>query len=169
MTSNSSTKNEEHDIPSHILETILDWVVRSWNCGCLVTCFCYQLIAKPGNKTAAVSWPDPYERIRGSASREAQCLIKTHWGQVTHICVVNVTIIGPDKGLSPGRRQAIIWTSAGILLIGPLGTNFGEILIEIFTFSLTKMHLKMSVKWRRFCLGLNVLILQWYHSWSTTV
>ena len=25
----------------------------------LVTWFCYQLIAKPGNKTAAVSWPDP--------------------------------------------------------------------------------------------------------------
>ena len=34
--------------------------VRSRNCGCLVTWFCYQLIAKPGNKTAAVSWPDPY-------------------------------------------------------------------------------------------------------------
>ena len=30
-----------------------------------------------------------------------------------------------------GRRQAIIWTNAGILLIGPLVTNFGEILIEI--------------------------------------
>ena len=34
--------------------------VRSLNCGCLVTWFCYQLIAKPGNKTAAVSWPDPF-------------------------------------------------------------------------------------------------------------
>ena len=33
--------------------------VRSRNCGCLITWFCYQLIAKPGNKTAAVSWPDP--------------------------------------------------------------------------------------------------------------
>ena len=33
--------------------------VRSWNCGCLVTWFCYQLIAKPGNKTATVPWPDP--------------------------------------------------------------------------------------------------------------
>ena len=39
---------------SHII-----WV-RSRNCGCLVTWFCYQLIAKPGNKTAAVLWPDPY-------------------------------------------------------------------------------------------------------------
>ena len=58
--------------------------VRWRNCGCLVTWFCYQLsiswllmswrrkepghqqpwywqlIAEPGNKTAAVSWPDPY-------------------------------------------------------------------------------------------------------------
>ena len=68
----------------------------------------------------------------------------THWGRVTHICVSNLTIIGSDNGLSPGRRQAVIWTSAGILLIGPLGTNFSEILIGIETFSLKKMHLKMS-------------------------
>ena len=32
--------------------------VRSRRCGCLVTWFCYQMIAKPGNKTAALSWPD---------------------------------------------------------------------------------------------------------------
>ena len=44
-----------HDI---IMLNII-WV-RSRNCGCLVTWFCYQLIAKPGNKTAAVSWPDPF-------------------------------------------------------------------------------------------------------------
>ena len=41
-------------------------------------------------------------------------------------------------------RQVIIWTNAGILLIGPLGTNFGEILIEINTFSFKQMRLKMS-------------------------
>ena len=39
-----------------------------------------------------------------------------------------------DNGLSPGRRKAIIWTNAGISLIGPLGTNFSEILTEIITF-----------------------------------
>ena len=38
--------------------------VRSRNCGCLVTWFCSHLIAKPGNKTAAVSWPDPYQLWR---------------------------------------------------------------------------------------------------------
>ena len=62
-----------------------------------------------------------------------------------------------DNGLSPGRRQAIIWTNAGILIFGPLGTNFSEILIEIYTVSSKKMHLKMSGKWRPFCLGLNEL------------
>ena len=83
----------------------------------------------------------------------------THWGPVTHICVGKLTIIGSDNGLSPWRRQAIIWTNAGILLIRPLGTNFSEILIEIQTFSFKKKYLKMSsAKWRPLCLGLNVLI-----------
>ena len=82
----------------------------------------------------------------------------THWGWVTHICVVKLTTIGSDNGLAPGRPQAIIWTNAGILLIGPLETNFSEILFGIHTSSFKKMHLKMSsAKWRAFYLGLNVL------------
>ena len=43
----------------------------------------------------------------------------THWGRVTHICVNDLTIIGSANGLSPGRRQAIIRTNAGILLFRP--------------------------------------------------
>ena len=82
----------------------------------------------------------------------------THWGRVTHVCVSKVTIIVSNNGLSPGRRQAIIWNNAGILLIGPLGTNFNEISIGIQTISFKKMHFNMSsAKWRPFCLGLNVL------------
>ena len=85
--------------------------------------------------------------------------VLTHWGRVTHICVGKLSIIGSDNGLSPSRRQAIIWTNTGILLIGILGTNFSEISIEIYTFSFKKMHLKMlSGKWRPCCLGLNVLM-----------
>ena len=84
--------------------------------------------------------------------------ILTHWGRVTPVCVGKLTIIGSDNGLSPGRRQTIIWTNAGILLIGPLGTNFSEIVVGIQAFSFKKIHLKMSsAKWRPFCLGLNVL------------
>ena len=85
-------------------------------------------------------------------------IILTHWGRVTHICVGKSTIIGSDNGLSPDRRQAIIRTNAGILLIGPLGTYFSEILTGIQTFPFKKMHLKMSsAKWRPFCLDLKVL------------
>ena len=66
----------------------------------------------------------------------------TYRGQVTHICVGKLTITGSDNGLSPGRRQAmspgrrqtIIWANVGILLIGPLGTNFSEIQIGVQTF-----------------------------------
>ena len=77
---------------------------------------------------------------------------------MTHICVRKLTITGSDNGLSPGRRQAIIWINVGILLIRTLGTNFSEILSEIHAFSFKKMHLKMSsAKWRPFSLGLNVL------------
>ena len=73
----------------------------------------------------------------------------TNISQLINIC--------SDDGLSPGRRQAIIWNNAGILLIGPLGTNFNDLLIKIHTFSFRKIHLKMlSGKWRPFCLGLNV-------------
>ena len=78
---------------------------------------------------------------------------------MTHICVGKLTNIGSYNALSPGRRQAIIWTNAGILLIRPLGTNFSEIPIGIQTFLFKKMHLKMSsAKWRLFGLGLNELI-----------
>ena len=82
----------------------------------------------------------------------------THWGRVTHKCISKLYHHCSDNGLSPGQCQAIIWTNPGILLIGPLGTNLSEILVGIHIFSFKKMHLKMSsIKWRPFCLGLNVL------------
>ena len=87
----------------------------------------------------------------------------THWGRVMHICVGKLIVIGSDNGLSSGCRQAIIWADAGILLIEPFGTNFGDILIKIQTFSFVKMHLKWSsVKLRPFCLSLDVLSFAQY-------
>ena len=92
--------------------------------------------------------------------------VLTHRGRVTHICVGKLTIIDSDNGLSPGQRQAIFWTNAGIWLVGPFATNFNGILIGIQIFSLKKMHLKMSsAKWRPFCLGLNVLNCQTIYKW----
>ena len=47
------------------------------------------------------------------------------------------------------RRQAITYTSARLLSIGSLRTNFSEIRIEIPNSSFTKMHIKSSsAKWR---------------------
>ena len=87
---------------------------------------------------------------------------------MTHICVCKLSTIGSNNGLSLGRRQAVIWNNAAILLIRPLGTNFSEILIGIQTFSFKKIHLKMSsAKWRPFCLCLNVFMTVrylWFHA-----
>ena len=91
-----------------------------------------------------------------------------HRDWVTDICVNNLNIIGSDNGLSPGRCQAIIWTNAVILLMSPLGTNFSEVLTEMYIFSFTKVHLKMSSgKWRPFCLGLNVITSDLLEEWNT--
>ena len=61
--------------------------------------------------------------------------------------------IGSDNGLSLIRSKAIMYTNAMSLSITPLGTNFGDILIKIQTFSFRKMHLEMSsAKWRPYSL-----------------
>ena len=117
--------------PEHIIEIL--WTVRKKCCDFIIII------------------NDPHKSHNSSG-----CL--THWGRVTHICVSKLTSIGSDNGLSPGRRQAIIWTNAGILFIRTLGTSISEILGEIHSFSFWKMHLKMaSAKWRLFGLGLNEL------------
>ena len=78
--------------------------------------------------------------------------------------LVIYAIIGSDNGLSPNWYQLIILTNAGLSLMGSPGTNFNEILIEIYTFSIKKIHLKMpSEKWRPFCVGLIVLKLRDWH------
>ena len=84
----------------------------------------------------------------------------THWGRLPHtgIYIGNLTIIDSDNGLSPGRRQAIIWTNAGILLFWILRNKFQWNLNRIHIFSFKKMRLKVSsAKWWPFCFGLNVL------------
>ena len=130
----------------------------SWNFKCIWFMRCHQA---EHSMTGNIRYPDlsPFYKMADEIPRNLTALlVLTHWGRVTHICVAYLTIIGSDNGLSPSRRQAIIWTNAGILLIIPFGTNFSEILIEIHTFSFKKMHLKMSsAKRRPFCLGLNVL------------
>ena len=73
-----------------------------------------------------------------TAACKGRHVLITRWGWVTHICVSKLTSIGSDNGLSPGRRQAIIWSKADLLSIEPWGTKFSDILIEIQTFPLKK-------------------------------
>ena len=75
--------------------------------------------------------------------------------------------IGSDNGMSPIRRQAIISTSARLLSIGPLGTNFSEIVVTNRTFSFKKMRLKMSpTKWRPFIVKVWKEIIPRRNHWS---
>ena len=76
-------------------------------------------------------------------------VILTHW--VTYICVSKLTIIDWDNGLSPGQFRAIIWTNAAILLIGPLGTNFSEIIIKIYLFFIQENAFENAVRQWAIC------------------
>ena len=83
------------------------------------------------------------------------------WGRMTHICVNKLNIFGSDNGLSPGRRQAIKWTNAGILLTRTLGTKFSDILNAIHAFLIKNAFQNVAWKMASICLGLNVSIIAW--------
>ena len=104
--------------------------------------------------TWSTSWVFPRVWVLAKVASKG---ILTHW-VASILCLRKLTIIGSDNDLSSGRRQAIIWTSVGILSIRPWVTYFNEILFGIRKFSFKKMPLKISsAKWRPFCLSLNVL------------
>ena len=76
-------------------------------------------------------WSNVVEGIWSSATSQ-----KT---KSSHLWISKLIIIDSHNGLSPGWRQAIIWTNAGMFLI------------EIPTFAFEKMRLKVSfAKWRPF-------------------
>ena len=99
---------------------------------------------------------------------EPHHILSTHWCRAMHICVHKLTIIVSDNGLLSGRRQAIILTIAGILFIGPLGTNCSENLIKIHTFSFKKIYFKMLFGiCRPFCLSLKCMCKTTIHGLRT--
>ena len=87
----------------------------------------------------------------------------THWGRVTHICVGYLFIIGSDNGSLSGRRQAIIQTNAGILLIGPLQQTSVKFESEFKHFHWRKYIWKCRLGNVCHYLGLNggTLVLYW--------
>ena len=83
----------------------------------------WMCIVKLDQSAKRTEWNDPSIMLVGLAPINVVHTL-THWGRVTHICVVKPTIISSDNDLSPIRCQAITWINAGILLIGPLGRKF---------------------------------------------
>ena len=92
-----------------------DWFqviwVRSWNCGCLVTWFCYQLIAKPGNKTATVPWPDPYVLVNTDQVNECimTCPNNQNGGLRQYRCKSSVQNVFNLYLWLPVRKTIILW------------------------------------------------------------
>ena len=88
------------------------------------------------------------EVLKLNDSPEKWAFILNHRCWVTHICVNKLTIFGSDSGLSYGRRQAIIWTNDGLLLIGTnivnIVANTSKILIEIQQYSFMEMYYKLA-------------------------
>ena len=135
------------------------WLAVLWRHVINMTIFLFELISECFVKHILFVFVIMVSKDQLHVLLLSRCCLDSLRPSDAYICVSKLSIIGSDNGLSPDRPQAIIWTNAGILLIGTLGTNFNEISIWIQTFSFKKMHLNMSsAKWRPFCLGLNVLI-----------
>ena len=89
----------------YLVKMIFDWNFNG---------FCKELIRKTLALVQVMAWRSVGDKLWHESWHK--CFIRpylTHWGRVAHICVSKLTIIGSDNGLSPGRRQAIIWTNAG--------------------------------------------------------
>ena len=70
-----------------------------------------------------------YRLVNRGPGGSTYYLIEAKW------CIyasINYANFGSDNGLSPVRRQSIIWTNAGILKAGALRTYFSQININIW-------------------------------------
>ena len=145
----------------HECSTLYSWYLLTHNT-------CEQIIPCLSTMAADALAPDV------TRSSSAMILTRlTHWGRVTHIPVDKLAIIGSDNGLLPGQHQAIIWSNVGILLIGPLGTNFSEfnfnndsnILIQENAFESAICKIMVILSWPQ-CVKWNCSCLSW--EWIST-
>ena len=130
--------------------------VKSQNCGCLVTWFCYQLLAKPGNKTATVSWADPY--IHGT------WVVWNVLGHETMVCTVCLFIflLQPITVCGTGVSVRTVWMLCILLLIKMLLTIQGN--LYLWHMSLHFIAFQGLYSLRRLCLisiGIPIINLRW--------
>ena len=96
--------------------------VRTWNRNYIIQ---MDIIVYPCTESQLIP-----EKVGPLNLSEIFSTANEYWGRVTLICVGKLIITGSDNGLSPDRRQAIIWTNAGLLSIGPLRTYFSENIVK---------------------------------------
>ena len=90
---------------------------RSGRCSCLVTWFCYHLVAKPGKKTAAPSWPDPYPIWTGPLFNKKTLL---YWYGDSHyrsVMVVGLSKVYIGDFIYPSDAVCSVKTDPGLLLL----------------------------------------------------
>ena len=106
-------------------------VARRWFCNSRVNVVSRKHIPSSDASTTLPSYTDMHKYSKHiTFDRYIWLPVLTHWGRVTHIYVSKLPTIGSDNGLSPGRRQAIIWTNAGNIvdwtLMNKLQWNFNR-------------------------------------------
>ena len=101
-------------------QNIMNIWVRSWRCGCPVTWFCYHLIAKPGNKTAAPSRPDPYIEKTHVPSPIAS-MFKLVWRKIPKLSIT-----------FPFRGESTSWFSHNVSLVQKTFPCHGTNMYAIF-------------------------------------
>ena len=129
--------------------------VRSRNCGCLVTRFCYQLIAKPGNMTAAVSWADPTKHKPGFNYYDIKIYCTTLWQHHT------------ISDFEQETSHALQWHHMSIMV----SQNDWQLGNSLFRLT-TKKHSKLGITGREFTSNqwisstkgpASILISFWHH------
>ena len=81
-----------------------------------------------------------------------------NWGRVTHICVSKINHHWSREWFVAWSAPSHYLNQCWIIVHWNLKNKLQWNLNKICTFTFKKMHLKMSsVKWRPFCLGLNML------------
>ena len=78
---------------------------------------------------ALVQAPDKRQAITSAKVEKYSWHLNSSPPSAAYMRQFNWVNIGSGDGLSPVRRQAITWTNAALLSIGPLWTNVSEIWI----------------------------------------
>ena len=140
---------------------------RRRKCGSLTGVFGYRFLCT----TSATLWP--LAKPLKSALVQARKWFGTqqvprHCGRETYIICVSKLGGDSNNGLSSVRCQVIIWTNAGLIVTGPLGTYLSEIVINAIFIQEKNIEnvvckTEVILSWSQ-CVNNNNNVAHWSHS-----